>query len=52
MLCPRCSLPNTTLNWHETKKGFVCLPCSVNRREEQTRIEQQWLRKHKKINVD
>jgi len=45
-LCPSCSVPNTTLQWHETHKGFVCLPCAVNRREEQRRIESQWQRKH------
>ena len=45
-LCPQCSQPNTTLQWHETNNGFVCLPCAVNRRAEQTRIESQWLKKN------
>lgn len=49
-VCPSCSLPNTTLTWHETAQGFVCLGCYYGRREEQTRIEQQWLKQHK-INI-
>jgi hypothetical protein len=44
--CPSCSLPNTTLQWHETHKGFVCLPCAVDRRAEQLRIEAQYLKKN------
>ena len=48
--CPRCSLPNTTLTWHETARGYVCLGCYYGRRSEQTRIEAQWQKQHK-INV-
>lgn len=37
--CPRCLLPNTTLQWHETARGWVCLGCYYGRRQEQSRIE-------------
>ena len=41
-ICPSCSLPNATLTWHETARGFVCLGCYYGRRSEQMKIEAQW----------
>ena len=44
-VCPKCLLPNTTLMWWENRKlGWVCLACGMGRREEQTRMEQKWLK--------
>jgi len=45
-MCPKCLLPNTTLQWHETGAQWVCLGCYYHRRAEQTRIDQQWSKRH------
>ena len=50
--CPRCQHDNTTLQWLETKMGWVCLPCAVNRQQEQRRIETQWKKKNINWNGD
>lgn len=44
--CPECVQPNTTLQWHERKGRWVCLPCFAGRRKEQDNIEKHWLKLH------
>ena len=41
-VCPQCQLPNTTLQWLETARGFVCVGCATARRAEQSRIETKY----------
>jgi len=42
MICAKCQLENTTLQWHETATGFVCLGCYTNRRDEQSRLDKRF----------
>ena len=47
-VCPQCRETNTTLMWWEQEDPhrWVCYPCGMGRREEQTRIEQRWKREN------
>ena len=40
-MCPKCKQSNTTLMWWQISKTnqWVCLPCGMDRREEQNKIE-------------
>jgi hypothetical protein len=35
-------MENTTLQWHETAIGFVCLGCATGRRTEQARLDKKF----------
>jgi hypothetical protein len=35
-------MENTTLQWHETAIGFVCLGCATGRRTEQSKLDKQF----------
>ena len=38
-VCPQCQLHNTTLHWHDSSKGFICLGCFYGRRDEQKKLD-------------
>jgi hypothetical protein len=42
MICAKCELENTTLQWHETAIGFVCLGCATGRRTEQSKLDKKF----------
>lgn len=42
MICAKCQMENTTLQWHETATGFVCLGCYTLRRSEQSKLDKRF----------
>jgi hypothetical protein len=42
MICAKCQMENTTLQWHETAIGFVCLGCATGRRTEQSKLDKRF----------
>jgi hypothetical protein len=42
--CPKCLELNKYLQWHETNKGYQCLPCYNDRKNEQTNIDKLWIK--------